>query len=82
MAYKLDLLQPKQEVFCNFTYSPSETSNAWKIPLQVMKLVYLHPTYVLSVLVIGLNLTCTILCILWIRTRPTSYLYTLSTQNM
>jgi len=32
MGYKLDLLQPKQEVFWHFTYSPSETSNAWKIP--------------------------------------------------
>jgi len=64
MAYKLDLLQPEQEVFCYFTYSRSQTSNARKIPLEKMKFVYLHPTYALSVLVIGLNLTCTILCIL------------------
>jgi len=82
MGYKLDLLQPKQEVFWHLIYSRSETSNAWKIPLEIMKFVYLHPTYVLSVLVIGLNLTCKIHCILWICTRPTSYLYTLSTQNM
>ena len=47
-----------------------------------MKFVYLHPTYVSSVRIIGLNLTCTKLCILWICYRPTSYLYTLSTQNM
>jgi hypothetical protein len=37
MAYKLDLLQPEQEVFFYFTYSRSQTSNAWKIPLEVMK---------------------------------------------
>jgi len=47
MGYKLDLLEAKQEVF------------AWNIPLELMKLVYLHPTYVLSVLIIGLNITCT-----------------------
>jgi len=29
MGYKLDLLRPKQEVFWHFTYSRSETSNAW-----------------------------------------------------
>jgi len=57
MGYKLDLLQPKQEVFWHLTYSRSETNNAWKIQLEVMKFVYLHPTYVLSVLVIGLNIT-------------------------
>jgi len=59
MGYKLDLLQPKQEVFWHFTNSRSGTSNAWKIPLEVIKLVYLYPTYVLSVLIIGLNITCT-----------------------
>jgi len=82
IGYKLDLLQPKQEVFWHLTCSRSETSNAWKIPLEVMKFVYLHPTCVLSVLIIGLNFTCTTFCILWICTRPTSYLYTVSTQNM
>jgi len=82
MGYKLDLLQPKKEVFWHLLYSRSETSNAWKIPLEVMKSVYLHPTYVLSVLIIGLNITCTKFCILWICTRPTFYLYTLSTQKM
>jgi len=44
MAYKLNLLQPEQEVFCYFTYSRSQTGNAWKIPLDVMKFVFLHPT--------------------------------------
>jgi len=29
MGYKLDLLQPKQQVFWHFTYSRSEKSNAW-----------------------------------------------------
>jgi len=29
MGYKLDLLQPKQEVFWHFTYSRSGRSNAW-----------------------------------------------------
>ena len=82
MGYKLDLLQPKGEVFWHFKYSRSETSNAWKIPLEVMKFVYLNPTKVLSVLIIGLNLSCTILCILWICTQPTSYLYNPSKQDM
>jgi len=82
MCYKLDLLQPKQEVFWHFTYSRSETCKAWKISLEVMKFVYLHATYVLSVLIIGLNITCTKFCTLWIFTRPTSHLYTLWTQNM
>jgi len=59
MGYKLDLLQPRQEVFWHMTYSRSETNNAWNIPFEVMKFVYLHPTYVLFVLVIGLNITCT-----------------------
>jgi len=47
-----------------------------------MKFVYLHPTYVLSVLIIGLKITCTKFLILWIYTGPTSYLNTISTQNM
>jgi len=59
MGYKLDLLQPKQEVFSHLTYSRSVTNNAWKIPLEVMKFVYLHPTYVLSVLIIVLSIPCT-----------------------
>jgi len=58
MGYKLDLLQPKQEVF-DLTYSRSETINAWKIKIEVINYVYLHPTYVLSVPIIGLNITCT-----------------------
>jgi len=58
MGYEFDLLKPKQEVFWNLIYSRSETSNAWKIPLEEIKFVYLYPTYVLSVLIIGLNLTC------------------------
>jgi len=41
------------------TYSRSETNNAWNIPHEIMKFVYLHPTYALSVLIIGLNITCT-----------------------
>jgi len=47
MGYKLDLLQPKQEVFRHFTYSRSETSNAWKIPLDVWNLcIYIrHKSY-------------------------------------
>jgi len=55
MGYKLHLLQPKQEVFIHLTYSRTETKNAWKIPLEVMKFVYLHPTYVLFVLIIVLK---------------------------
>jgi len=82
MGYKLVWLQPKQDVFWQFSYSRSETNNPWKISLEVMKFVYLHPTYVLSVLIIGLNLTCTKFWILWICTRPTSSLCTISTQNM
>jgi len=82
MGYKIDLLQPKQEVFWHLTYSRSETNNARKIPLEVIKFVYLQPTYVLSVLIIGLNTTSTKFCILCICIRPTSYLYTLLTQNM
>ena len=52
MGHKLVLLQPKQEVFWNLTCSWSEKNNALKIPLVVMKFVYLHPTYVLSFLII------------------------------
>jgi len=59
MGYKLDLLQPKQEVLLHLTYSRSETINAWKNGLEVMKFEYLHPTYVLTFLIIGLNITCT-----------------------
>jgi len=81
-VYKLQLLQPKQDVFWHSSYSRSDTINAWKIPVEVKKIVYLHPTYVLSVLIIGLNITCTKFWILWTFTRPTSYLYTISTQNM
>jgi len=40
MGYKLDLLQPKQEVFWHLTYSRSETNNAWKIAFEVMNFVY------------------------------------------
>jgi len=47
-----------------------------------MKFVYLHPKYVLSVLIIGLNITCTKFWILWICTEPTSYLNPISSQNM
>ena len=50
----------------NLTYSRSETNNALKISLEVMKLVYLHTTYVLSVLIIVLIITCTKFWILWI----------------
>ena len=75
MNYKLDLLQPIQEVFWHLTYCRSETINALKIPLDVMKFVYFHKTYVLSLLIIGLNITCTKLWVLWICPRPTSYLY-------
>jgi len=37
MGYKLDLRQPKKEVFWHLSYSRSETNNAWKITLEVMK---------------------------------------------
>jgi len=82
MGNKFDLLQLKQDVFWHLKYSRSETNNAWKISLQVMKFVYLHTTYVLSVLIIGLNITCPKFWILWICPRPTSYLYPISSQNM
>jgi len=55
MGYKLDFLQPKQEVFWHLTYIRSEINNAWKFPHEVMKFVYLHTTYVLSVLIVGLT---------------------------
>jgi len=82
MGYKLDLLQPKQEVFWDLTYSRSETNKAWKITLEVM-------TY--FVFTSAIRLICSDyrskhnlykFYILWFCTRPTSYLYTLSTQNM
>jgi len=82
MGYKLDLLQPKQDVFWHLTYSRSETNNSWIIPLEVLKFVYLHPTYDLSVLILGLKITCTKFWILCICTRPTSYLYAISPQNI
>jgi len=82
MGYKLDLLQPKQDVFWHLTHSRLKTNNAWKISLEVKKFVYLQTTYVLSVLIIGLNITCTNFWILWICNQPTSYLYTISTHNM
>ena len=72
----------KQGVFWNLTYSRSETNNALKISFEVMKLVYLHTTYVLSVLIIGLNITCTKFRIFWICPRPISYLYPMSTENL
>jgi len=40
MGYKLDLLEPKQEVFRHLTYSRSETNNAGNIPLEVMNFVF------------------------------------------
>jgi len=65
----------------NMTFSRSETNSALKISLEVMKLVYLHATYFLSVLILGLNITYTKFWILWFCPRPTSYLYPISTQN-
>jgi len=82
MGYKFDVLQLKQDVFWHLTYSRTETNNAWKISLEVIKFVYLDTTYVLSVLIIGLNITYTKFSILWICPRPTSYLYPISTQHM
>ena len=82
MGYKLELLQPKQDVFWSLTYSRSETNNAWIIPLEVMKFVYLHSTYVLSELTLGLHITCTNFRILCNCTRPSSYLYPITTRNM
>jgi len=81
MGYKLELLQLKQQVFWQMTYSRSETNNAWKIPLEVRKFAFLHRTYFLSVLIIGLNITCTKFWILGICPRPTSYLQTPEFQN-
>jgi len=59
MGYKLDLLQPKEDVFWHLTYSRSETNKAWKISLDVINFAYLHTTYILSVLILSLNLTWT-----------------------
>jgi len=74
MGYKHDLLQPKQDVSWHLTCSRSVKNNAWKIvSLDVMNFVYLYSTY-LSVLIIGLNITCTKFLSLWICNRPTSYL--------
>ena len=69
-------------MFWHLTFSRSETNNAWKISLEVIKFVYLHTTFVLSVLIIGLNTTYTKFWILWICPRPTSYINTISSQNM
>jgi len=81
MGYKLDLLQPKQEVLWHLTYSRSETNNAWNIPLEVMKFVFISDiSLICSDYMSKHNLQK--FYILWICTRPTSYLYTLSTQNM
>jgi len=52
-----------------------------KISLEVMKLVYLHTTYVLSLLIIGQNITCTKFRNLWISTRRSFYLYTIWTRH-
>ena len=82
MGYKFDLLQLKQGVFSNLTYSRSETNSALKSSLEVIKLVYFHTTNVLSVLIICLNLTYTKFWILWFCPRPTSYLYPISTHYM
>jgi len=59
MGYKLDLLQQKEVVFCPLTYSLSDTNEAWKhVSLHVMKFVYWHSTYFLSVVIMGLYKTC------------------------
>jgi len=76
------LTPTKARRFLTLEISRSETNNAWKFSLHVMKFVYLHTTYVLSVLIIGLNITCPKFWILWICPRPTSYLYPISSQNM
>jgi len=81
MGYKHDLLQPKQEVFWHLKYSRTETNKAWKIPLEVMKAVYLHSIYFISVPIIGLNITCTKFWNLWICIRPTFNLKTIWTRN-
>jgi len=59
IGYKFDLLQIKQDVIWDLKYRRSETNNAWKISLEVMNFVYLHTEYILSVLIKGLNITCT-----------------------
>jgi len=81
MGYKLDLLQPKQEVFWHLTYSRSEKNNAWNIPLEVMKFVFTSDIRLIFSDYMSKN-NLQKFYILWICTRPTFYLYTLSTQNM
>jgi len=59
MVYKRDLLQQKEVVFRPLTYSLSVTNEAWKhVSLHVMKFVYCHSKYFLSVVIMGLNKTC------------------------
>jgi len=82
MGYKFDLLQLKQDVFWHLTYSRSDSKNACKISLEIIKFVYLHTTYVLSVLIRGLNITYTKFWNLWICPRPTSFMNTITSQNM
>jgi len=82
MCNKLDLLQPKQEVFWHLTYSRSETNNAWKITLEVMKFFVFTSVIRLICSDYWSKHNLHKFYILWNCTRPTSYLYTLSTQNM
>jgi len=59
-SYKHDLMQPKEVVLWGFIYSPSVTNKAWKhYSLQVIKFVYMHSSYFLSVLNMVLHITCT-----------------------
>jgi len=81
-GYKLDLLQPKQEVFWHFTYSRLETSNAWKITHEVWNFCVFTSDISLTCTGYRSKYNCTKLCILWICTRPTFYVYTLPTQYM
>jgi len=59
MGYKFDLLLLKKDGFFTLDIQPIRDNNAWKISLEVMKFVYLHTTYALSVLIIGLKIICT-----------------------
>jgi len=59
IGYKHDLLQLKEVVFWPLTYSLSVTNKAWKhVSQQVMKFLYRITTYLLSVVIMGLNITC------------------------
>jgi hypothetical protein len=59
MGYKHVSLQLKEVGFRRYSYSLSETNKDWKRgTLQVMKYVYCHSKYLLSVLNISLKLTC------------------------